>query len=156
MSSFKITYELPDDAALPSDKVRKELAKNLGDAMDRQMMELMTSTVEQEPTSLDVKKMLEDFRKIELNARRDSITFQVDLAHEGPPLRHSTPTDGDIVEMSWHQLLELHKHWPVKLHEVHDEHRADFVPALRRFDTFIPLIPPAPPWEVPERMEDDS
>ena len=107
---------------------------------------LTTSTAKEKPVKFDTKRTLEEMRKAALRARRSAVTFQVDVAHEGPMLKRETPNDGIIIELSWQQLLQVHNKWPVKLHRVASVTQADFVPASH-FDKFIPMAPPAPPWE---------
>jgi hypothetical protein len=94
-----------------------------------------------------LRKLISDWHKILSNARRSQITFVVDRAHQGGPLRHQTPNDGERFELSWLDANRLHQEWPLRLHQVLSEDAAEFVPAP--LGEFVPKHLPQPPFEMP-------
>lgn len=103
---------------------------------------------------LDAKTFIANMDKILRNFRRTQLTFVMDRAHQGPPVRHETPSDGVRIELSWLDANRVHAEWPLKLHKVLSEDAAEFVPAL--VGEFVPRHLPIPPFEVPpeETFED--
>lgn len=136
-----------------SEAVRASIRRMDELIMKEIMGNMATSQAEPEPSTLDLSKMLPELEKMIRNARREQITFVVDLAHDGPMLQHETPCDGTRVEMSWRQANELHQHWPLKLHKVLDSTVAEFVPASGLFPEFVPRILPMPPYVMPDETE---
>ena len=131
------------------DVVRRQMAQRMDDLIMRTIMgETQTNSVPQPETTLDLSKLLPEWEKMLRNWRREQITVVCDLGHEGPIISHETPTDGTRVEMSWHQLLELHSHWPMKLNKVNSPEQAEFVPISGVFREFVPLHPDPPPWQM--------
>lgn len=98
-------------------------------------------------TSLDVRKLLPELERMLRNFRRTQLVFIVDRAHQGGPLRHVTPNDGERIELSWLDADRLHQEWPLKLHQVLSEDAAEFVPAL--IGEFVAKHLPLPPFEMP-------
>lgn len=134
--------------------VRASLARRMDELIMKEIMgATTTSQSAPEESTLDLAKMLPEWEKIIRNARREQITFVVDLAHDGPMLKHETPCDGARVEMSWRQANELHQHWPLKLHKVNSPEQAEFVPVSGVFPEFVPRILPMPPYDVPQEIE---
>lgn len=139
-----------------------EVAKRLSGDVDRELMKGIlyggqtNSVAQPEPKPLNVERMIEEWDKTLRNLRRTQITFVVDAGHEGPILKHETPTDGARVEMSWRQANELHQHWPLRLSQVNSPEQAEFVPASGVFPEFVPRILPMPPYDMPseETMEE--
>lgn len=112
-----------------------------------------TNTVPSEST-LDAKTFVANMDKVLRNFRRTQLTFIVDRAHQGAPIRHQTPNDGERIELGWLDANRVHQEWPLKLHKVLSEDAAEFVPAL--VGEFVPKHLPIPPFEVPpeESFED--
>lgn len=104
--------------------------------------------------ALDVRKTLSDMAQILRSFRRTQITFVVDRAHQGPPIKHETPNDGERIELSWLDANRVHGVWPLKLHRVLDEDAAEFVPVSA--GQFAPAVLEQPPYTVPpeESLED--
>lgn len=69
-------------------------------------------------------------------------------------MKTETPSDGARFEISWHQLLEIHKHWPMKLSQVNSPEQAEFVPLSGVFNEYVSMFPPAPPWTVSDSESD--
>ena len=80
--------------------------------------------------ALDVRKALADMAQLLRNMRRTQITFVVDRGHQGPPIKHETPNDGERIEISWLDANRLHGTWPLKLLRIISEDAAEFVPAI--------------------------
>jgi formate-dependent nitrite reductase cytochrome c552 subunit len=118
------------------------------------MGETTNSNVAPAETVLDAKTFTANMDKILRNFRRTQLTFIVDRAHQGGPIRHETPNDGERVELSWMDANRVHQEWPLKLHKVLSEDAAEFVPAL--VGEFVPKHLCQPPYDVPpeETFED--
>jgi len=103
---------------------------------------------------LDAKTFVANMDKVLRNFRRTQLTFIVDGAHQGAPIRHETPNDGERIELGWLDANRVHQEWPLKLHKVLSEDAAEFVPAL--VGEFVPKHLPIPPFDVPpeESFED--
>lgn len=103
---------------------------------------------------LDAKTFIANMDKVLRNFRRTQLTFVVDRAHQGAPIRHDTPNDGERIELRWLDANRVHQEWPLRLHKVLTEDAAEFVPAL--VGEFVPKHLPIPPFEVPpdESFED--
>lgn len=103
---------------------------------------------------LDAKTFLANMNKVVRNFRRTQLTFIVDRAHQGAPIRHETPNDGERIELGWFDANRVHQEWPLKLHRVLSEDAGEFVPAL--VGEFVPKHLPQPPFDVPpeESLED--
>ena len=135
-------------------RIEKVVADRAQRQLERMMSETLTGTVTNAPTPAaltpgDLSRMLEDWRKLMFNARRNDLTFVVSLSHVGPTCRHDEPCSGTFFEMSVGAAQALHEEWPLVLKEVVDEHTAHFKPA-HKWDRFIPARLPLPPYEVPE------
>lgn len=128
-----------------------ELGRRMAAHLDRQFQSVFsgagTNTVAQPQTTLDVRKMVGEWGKMLRNARRAQITFVVDRAHQGGPLKHQTPNDGERIEMSWQDANRLHQEWPIKLVKVLSEDSAEFVPI--NVGEFAAKVLPMPPYEMP-------
>lgn len=96
---------------------------------------------------LDAKTFIANMDKVLRNFRRTQLTFVVDRAHQGDPIRHNTPNNGERIELNWLDANRVHQEWPLKLHQVLSEDAAEFVPAL--VGEFVPKHLPIPPFEVP-------
>lgn len=132
------------------DSAVRAMGERLRHEADAMLTSALTGTSTTTPeTTLDLAKEISKWEQMIRNFRRSNITFVVDLAHVGPAVHHETPNDGTRVEMSFAQAQELHKSWPLRLHEILDRHSAEFVPASS-FDTFVPAILPMPPFEPPQ------
>lgn len=132
----------------------ERMARELDEQLERALLGNMTSTVPDReesvltPEKLDV--LARDWEDKVIRAlRRSQITIIVDLAHQGPVLRYVTPNDGTVYEMNHRAAQEVHQEWPLRLHQVLSEERAEFVPA-GMFDTFVPKVLPPPPYDLPE------
>lgn len=109
-----------------------------------------STTAASEETTLDAAKLIKSWEQFLRNARRHQVTFVVDLAHPGPPLRLETPHEGVRFEVSWVQANGLHQQWPLKLWKVLSPEAAEFVPVTPGFGEWVPSILPMPPYEMPE------
>jgi hypothetical protein len=96
---------------------------------------------------LDAKTFVANMHKVLRNFRRTQLTFIVDRAHQGAPVRHETPNDGERIELGWLDANRVHQEWPLKLNRVLSEDAAEFVPAL--VGEFVPKHLPTPPFDVP-------
>lgn len=132
------------------DVVAKQIAAHFEVIVNKELFGQITSNSLATETSFDAEKMLAQWEKDLRNIRRSQVTFVCDVGHEGPILKHETPNDGARIELGWHHLLELHRHHPVQLSKVNSPEQAEFIPASRLFDQFIPRYPEPPPWTVPE------
>lgn len=140
-----------------SDVVRRQIAADMQDRFDRMCWGAMTSNVAPEPSPppFRLEDHLPKWEQMFREARRNQFVVIVDMAlpMDAPLLLERTPCDGDRIEMSHRQALELHRHWPLKLHKVLSPERAEFVPVSGVFPEFVPLILPAPPYEMPDSAE---
>lgn len=136
--------------------VRDQLSRQIDDMLLGGLQTSCVPTPENTLTTEKLRAMVEDVEKLVRNARRSQITVVVDLAHEGPILLYTTPSDGDRFEMSWHQANELHKHWPIKLHKVNSPEQAEFVFAYGVFPEWMPRHLPMPPYEMPPDEDCDT
>jgi hypothetical protein len=136
-----------------------KLTKAIQDMLRREIEKaffggIQTSTTATTESVLDVRKFVSDMNKMLRNFRRTQITFIVDRAHQGPPVRHQTPNDGERIELSWMEANRVHREWPLKLYKVVSEDAAEFVPCT--VGEFVPKILEQPPYDVPpeENFED--
>jgi hypothetical protein len=116
-----------------------------------------TSTTNTAPAAesvLDAKTFIANMDKVLRNFRRTQLTFVVDRAHQGAPIRHDTPNDGERIELSWLDANRVHQEWPLKLRKVLSEDAAEFVPAL--VGEFVPKHLQQPPFEVPAEESFDE
>jgi len=135
-----------------SDKFEREIAQ----FMDEMAAKMYAGTVSDAPPMppLKVEGLIKTVRDLMIQACRSSVTFVIDLAHEGPMVGYRTETEGQVFEMSYMQAMQVHLHWPLKPHKILSEERAEFVPATQ-FDRFVPMVLPPPPYEVPPDEKDD-
>jgi hypothetical protein len=135
--------------------MKDAILKKMQEQMDRMMTEVFYGGTPPSPQEhiLDGAAMARSLDQMIRNFRREQITFRVDIAHQGPVLRHETACDGDVIELSWVQANEVHQHWPLKISKVLSPDAAEFVPASNMFPDFVGRILPMPPYEMPE--EDD-
>lgn len=136
------------------DRIGKAIEAMMRREIDRTFMGGSTSNAMPSEGVLDVKTFLKDMNKVLRNFRRTQLTFIVDRAHQGGPIRHDTPNDGGRIELGWLEANRVHQEWPLKLHKVLSEDAAEFVPAL--VGEFVPKHLPQPPFDVPpeESFED--
>lgn len=135
-----------------------ELGRRILADMNRKFQDVfsgaVTNTVAQPQTTLDVRKMVGEWDKVLRNARRTQITFVVDQAHQGGPLKHQTPNDGERIEMSWHDANRLHQEWPLKLVKVLSVDSAEFAPIM--LGEYAAKILPMPPYDmIPDESLDE-
>ena len=139
-----------------------DFARRLGEIIERDMnmrfMETVrgltcTNQVAPEPAPFDLDRALREWDELLRESRKTQVVFKVDLTHEGPILKHETPHDGTVFEMSFLLAREVHHHWPLKLRKILSAHAAEFVPASQ-FDTYFPANLPLPPFDAAGAMED--
>jgi hypothetical protein len=137
-----------------SDKLDAAIREMLNRETERAFLGDTQTSATANDSVLDVGKFIVSMDKMLRNFRRAQITFIVDRAHQGPPIRHQTPTDGEQVELSWTDANRVHQEWPLKLHKVISEDAAEFVPAMA--GEFVPKNLCQPPFDVPpeESFED--
>jgi len=145
---------------MAEDDISRMMARHLQQKVDGMFLEAFgggtTSTTANAPTTLDIKKALPEWMKMLREARRNQVTFVVDMGHEGAMLKTETPCDGVRFEMNFRQAQELHRHWPIRLHKVLTKYSAEFIPVSGVFPEFVPTVIPHPPFEEPEMTTDPS
>lgn len=126
-----------------SDNIKKMVASSLSCASN------VSALSASEGLTLDkLKAAMSEFKKIERNMRRTSVTVQVSAGHVGPMIKHEHPTDGTTVEASWLDAQRMHEVIPLVLMEVVDTEMARFRPA-HQLDGWVPKTLPAPPYDLP-------
>lgn len=110
-----------------------------------------TTTAEAAPalTPDRLRDMMRDWSNMAREARRNDVTFVVDLAHEGPITSYRHPTEGEFIECSHGQAQAIHERWPLVFKTAESSERALFRPA-HQFDPFVLKVLPAPPYHMPE------
>ncbi|TIT80122.1 MAG: hypothetical protein E5W57_04115 [Mesorhizobium sp.] len=140
----------------PEERIRQDIAQRLEADIERAFYGAMnTTTIAAPEKPLNVKDMLHQCERVMREVRRNQITFRADLAHGGPMLKIETPNDGAVIELSFAQAQQVHKHWPLKLHKVLDRFTAEFVPATS-WDRVVPVNLPLPPFEMNEDEGDNG
>jgi hypothetical protein len=136
------------------DRIGKAIEAMMQREIERAFTDSTQTSTTTQPTTLDAKTFIANMDKVLRNFRRTQLTFVVDRAHQGPPVRHDTPNDGERIELGWLEANRVHQEWPLKLHRVLSEDAAEFVPAL--VGEFVPKHLPQPPFDVPpaETFED--
>lgn len=132
---------------MSTDELGRRMAAQIDREFERAFMGATTNTVAQPQPALDIRNMVGEWEKMLRNARRAQITFVVDRAHQGGPMKHQTPNDGERIEMSWQDANRLHQEWPLKLVNVLSVDSAEFVPII--VGEFAAKILPMPPYEMP-------
>lgn len=136
------------------DRIGKAIEAMMRREVDRAVTGGACTNTTAQPSTLDVKTFTANMQKVLRNFRRTQLTFVVDRAHQGGPITHATPNDGDRIELSWLDANRVHQEWPLKLHKVLSEDAAEFVPAL--VGEFVPKILCQPPFDVqPEENFED-
>ena len=137
------------------DRIGKAIEAMMRREMDTAFMAgATTSNVAASEKPLDAKTFLADMNKVLRNFRRTQLTFVVDRAHQGAPIKHDTPNDGERIELSWLDANRVHAEWPLKLHNILSEDAAEFVPAL--VGEFVPRHLPMPPYDLPPEESFDD
>lgn len=131
------------------------MSRRLEADIDRAFYVAVTTTTVGPEKPLNVNEMLRQCERLMREARRNQVVFRADFAHTGPMLKIETPNDGSVVELSFIQAQQVHKHWPLKLHKVLDTYTAEFVPASP-MDRFVLAVLPLPPFEMNEDEGDNG
>jgi hypothetical protein len=130
---------------------KDDLLRKLVAEVEADLMHVaITNTTQASETTIDWPKMLRELEQTLRNLRRTNITFVVDIAHPGPPIRHETPNDGTRIELSWLQANEIHQHWPLKLVKIVAPGAGEYVPITPFGYEIVPKILPQPFEDQPD------
>ncbi len=151
----------PSSLKAVDDAVSAAVKKLMAEDHDRRVLEMLstgiyggavtTSTADSPSFNLD--SMVKEWRELEARFHRGAVTVVVDQSHEGDPLIHRHPTEGEFVEVCWCQAQELHQVCPLALRRVRSVDSAEFTPATPFDGPFFRILP-MPPYDLPDEEVD--